>query len=219
MGFLPDTKKGDKQIMSLFLSLYLIVLVFLIALLSMSSFSGLRFETATKSVRESFKPKIKNHFLSKKINYKSGNNEAFLINTEESFLKNMGNVFTKELPLVKVIETQSGLVMYAYLEKNEFFEEDGINLRSDRTLFFKNLAEKMKSNSPLYSYKIEILLKDDEVQESKFFNSDKKSYLKASNILNTFIGFGVKPYEIYCGFGRVEEKDIKIIFDVEKVYK
>jgi len=207
--------EGDsgRRTMSLFLSLYLIVLVFLIALLSLSSFDGLRFEVGSKSVRDSFK----NHFKAKakEIRFTEGNDEGFLLHTDDasSDLPKDGNVFLRELPLVKVVEAESGKIMYADIDKDDYFTGSEIN--PEKRAFFENMCGFLKrhdGNGRHYNLKF---IFGESSGNNVYPIAADDNYRRAETLAGFISECGAGAENISIGVDAVDYAKIRIIFSVE----
>lgn len=200
---------SDKKTLSLFLSLYLIILVFLIALLSTASFQGLRFDVGSKSIRDSFK--IQNKTKIKTIRFKEGNNDGFLLSGENKAdnLPAEGNVFMRELPLLKIIETESGKVMYADFKRADFFLNDEIY--EDKKVFFKQLADNFIRRPDGIHYEIKFILGENYAGGLYPVSADS-NYRQAEKIAETMAEYGVAAQDVSVGIDTLEYDKFRIIF-------
>ena len=212
MNKYPLREDSGRRTMSLFLSLYLIVLVFLIALLSASSFSGLRFEVGSKSVRDSFR----NHFKAKtkEIRFAEGNDEGFLIHTAEqsSDLPDEGNVFLRELPIVKVVETESGKIMYADINKEDYFS--GTEISPDKLFFFKHLCGFLKRRNDSGHYGLKFVFGEN--YGNDVYPVTVESNYRRAEELAKFINneCDSKADNVSIGVDALDYAKIRIIFSV-----
>lgn len=208
----PLRDDSGRRTMSLFLSLYLIVLVFLVALLSVSSFSGLRFEVGSKSVRDSFK----NHYKAKakEIRFAEGNDEGVLLHTANkmSDLPREGNVFLRELPIVKVVETESGKIMYADINKDDYFTSTDI--LPEKKDFFKHLCGFLNQRSDHSSYFSLKFIFGENYGNDIYPVTVDNNYRRAEALGEFINECGVGMDNVSIGVDAIDYTKIRIIFSV-----
>jgi hypothetical protein len=160
---MADTEQGPKKIrvvtdpsVTLFLSLYLLLLAFFILLNTISTYEKVKTQQVQQSLSSAFASILPPTTSLQTVTAVDGPSLA-----AEQTQQKLGDLFKSAIKLVRVQVIQPGKLMEVMMHVDQLFEPNSILVREREGKFLDQLASVLKSRKNGTSYEVEVMMGSD----------------------------------------------------------
>ncbi len=200
---------GGTGTVSLFLSLFLLVLAFFIILVSISTVEETRSKAVMRSLTSTFASILPPTTDLTRLMSKTGE-----VIGAEQFQGEIAGLFTTHVQAVKVEIVQPGRAMKLTLPADALFEPGTVDLRPGRDELLDRLVSSLSGRPPALRFDMEALFCDSYVDGTALPIGEALPTRRAGALARAMLGRGVPPDSLSVGLQPGDPRDLVVWFHV-----
>lgn len=205
-----DRPKSDQnRSITLFLSLYLLVLAFFILLVSISSTEEVKSKALMESLSSTFSTVLPPRMDLTAFNATTGD---FL--AADEFQRQVTGLFSTVIGVVKVDTIQPGRLMRVELEGDGLFELDQAVIREGQSDFMDRLVSALSANPPGLRFEMEFVVPSPWQTNMTFPTDESLSIQRAGSFARDLLNRGAPPGSVSIGLKGGDGKNVEIWFHI-----
>ena len=206
-GNRPKSDAG--RTITLFLSLYLLVLAFFILLVSISSTEEVKSKALMESLTSTFSSVLPPRMDLTAFNATTGD---FL--AADEFQRQVTGLFSTVIGVVKVDTIQPGRLMRVELEGDGLFELDQAVIREGQSAFMDRLVAALSANPPGLRFEMEFVVPTPWGNDRTLPTGKDLAIDRAGAFARDLLSRGVPPGSVSIGMKGSESKNVEIWFHI-----
>lgn len=205
-AFRPATPTGLGSI-SLFLSLYLLLLAFFIVLNALSTFEVVR----SGAVMESLSTTFQGQGVPRAVSTFTGT-EGSVVADARSFQQEITRIFQSELPVAKVRITEPGREMEAVFRADALFDDGVAEMRQPHWRLADRLAAALGSSPPGLAYEMEFRHGSDYDSMRTPVGPQMLAVARGAAFARFLVSRGAPPGSLGVGVETGRRNDVRLVF-------
>lgn len=205
-----NKSKGDSgRVITLFLSLYLVVLAFFILLVSISSTEEVKSKALMESLTSTFSSVLPPRMDLQAFNATTG---EFL--AADEFQRQVTGLFSTVVGVVKVDVIQPGRIMRVEVDGNSLFMQDQAVVREGQYPFMDRLVAALSANPPGLRFEMEFVISTSWSDEMTLPMEQTLPVRRAGAFARELLTRGAPPGSVSIGLKGGESDTIEIWFHI-----
>ncbi|WP_417795058.1 flagellar motor protein MotB [Terasakiella pusilla] len=205
-----NKSKGDSgRVITLFLSLYLVVLAFFILLVSISSTEEVKSKALMESLTSTFSSVLPPRMDLQAFNATTG---EFL--AADEFQRQVTGLFSTVVGVVKVEAIQPGRLMRVEVAGNNLFEQDQAVVREGQYPFMDRLVSALSANPPGLRFEMEFVISSPWSDEMTLSAEQTLPVRRAGAFARELLTRGAPPGSVSIGLKGGDSDTIEIWFHI-----
>jgi len=202
---------GNKSTISLFLSLFLLILAFFILLVSISTFEEVKSNAVMDSLSSTFKTVLP----------ASGDPTEFTANdgdvfAAQQFQDQVTEIFSATLQVAKVEVVQPGQRMRASFPIESMFSPESAELRPVAIPLLDRIVAALSGSPPGLKFEMEFLIGAEYLDGNTLPVSQTLSLSRAGNFAREMIGRGLSPDSMAVGIEPGDARRVNVWFYIRR---
>lgn len=206
------TKSDASRIMTLFLSLYLLVLAFFILLVSISSTEDVKSKALMDSLSSTFSSVLPPRMDLRNFNATTG---EFL--AADEFQRQVTGLFSTVIGVVKVDAIQPGRLMRVELDGDGLFEQGQAVVREGQYGFVDRLVSALSSNPPGLRFEMDFVVPTPWSEDMTLPTTQDLSIERAGAFARELLSRGAPPGSVSIGLKGSDSETVEIWFHIRSL--
>lgn len=203
------SRNGGPKSITLFLSLYLLVLAFFILLVSISSREDVKSKALMESLTSTFSSVLPPRMDLTAFNATTG---EFL--AADEFQRQVTGLFSTVVGVIKVEAIQPGRLMRIELDGDSLFELDQAIIREGQSAFMDRLVAALSSNPPGLRFELEFVVPTPWTDQRTMSADQSLPIQRAGAFARDMLARGAPPGAVSIGMKGSDAKTLEIWFHI-----